>query len=102
MNDLRVIEYVFNYFFPIFQKHKFGESHRLDSSEFLTEMLSLICGCMNEKHNINFGYDIVYHDICQNCKNNKTKTNQNSNSYDTILQLNFPSIVNVNKEEKSD
>ena len=34
-HDLRIIEYDFNYFFPIFQKPKFGGSHRIDASEFM-------------------------------------------------------------------
>ena len=47
--DLRMIEFGFNYFPPIFQHTKFGKSHRIDSAEFLNYFLNQICSDMGKK-----------------------------------------------------
>ena len=86
--DLRMIEFGFNYFFPIFQHTKFGKSHRIDSSEFLNYFLNQICSDMDKQYYINFGYDIEYINTCENCHTRTVRSgNSQKSTFHNILNL---------------
>ena len=89
--DLRIIEYGFNYFFPIFQQSKFGNSHRIDTSEFLNIILVRICSDMDENSYPVFGYGIEYIIQCNTCHFEKTnKDDTGSDSYNQVLNVPLP------------
>ena len=66
--DLRICEYAFNYFFPIFQKDYFGKSHRIDSSEFLGYCLDGIWHDINDPKYETFGFQVECWSKCKTCK----------------------------------
>ena len=89
--ELRIIKYAFNYFFPIYQKSRFGESHQIDSSEFLNFFLYQISSDLGDKSYMNFGFNIQYRNTCNQCKSTKFSSyNQNSSSHSKILDVPLP------------
>ena len=89
--DLRIVEYGFNYFFPLFQQSKFGISHRIDPHEFLNFFLGRICGDIGEHSYPVFGYGIEYIRQCNTCKFEKKENDDTAgDSYNQILNVPLP------------